>query len=153
MNNFTICDMDIQHVDGVVTIENLSFKTPWTREALVYDITQNRCAKYRVILMDERVVAYGGMWVMLDEAHITNIAVHPEFRGMGFGNEIMKDIINCAINSGVKDMTLEVRASNIAAINLYNKFGFQEVAIRRGYYQDTNEDAIIMWKYDINIIE
>jgi [ribosomal protein S18]-alanine N-acetyltransferase len=142
-------EMDLSHVDDVVVIENLSFKTPWTRDAFISEITRNKCAKYRIILRDGRVVAYGGMWLMLDEAHITNIAVHPEFRGIGLGDVIMEDIIKMAAEGGVHSMTLEVRVNNIAAINLYRKFGFEDIAIRKGYYQDTGEDAIIMWKYNI----
>lgn len=149
MIDYTVHDMDISHIDDVVIIENLSFKTPWTKDAFMSEITRNKCAKYKVLIKDNRVVAYGGMWVILDEAHITNIAVHPEYRGMGLGNTIMSELISLAVNNGVSAMTLEVRINNTAAINLYKKYGFIEEAVRKNYYQDTGEDAIIMWKYNM----
>lgn len=149
LNDIKICNMDLSHVDDVVLIENLSFKTPWTREAFISELTRNKCAVYRVAVKDERVVAYAGMWIMLDEAHITNVAVHPEYRGMGLGTMIMRDIIEYAGRNNVNAMTLEVRTGNISARKLYKKFNFIEVAVRKKYYQDTGEDAIIMWKYNI----
>jgi ribosomal-protein-alanine N-acetyltransferase len=89
------------------------------------------------------------MWVMLDEAHITNIAVHPEYRGAGLGNLIIEVLVSDAKDEAVSAMTLEVRVNNLPALNLYKKYGFVEVAVRKNYYQDTGEDAIIMWKYDM----
>lgn len=149
MNNILTCDMKIDHIDDVLVIESLSFKTPWTRDAFMMELTNNKCSLYRVLIDNDKVVAYGGMWILLDEGHITNIAVHPEYRGNGFGDKIVEDLILSAKGKGVISMTLEVRVSNISAISLYRKHGFEEVAIRKGYYQDTNEDGIIMWKYDV----
>jgi ribosomal-protein-alanine N-acetyltransferase len=149
VSNYIGEEMNLSHIDDVVEIENLSFKTPWSKSAFIYELTKNKCSKYRVILKDGKVVAYGGMWILLDEAHITNIAVHPEYRGIGLGKMIVEHMIKAAKGSGVTSMTLEVRVGNIPAINLYKKYGFEEVAIRKGYYQDTGEDALIMWKYDI----
>lgn len=142
--------MEIYHVDEIVNIEELSFNTPWSKDAFISELERNKCAKYRVILFDNKVVAYGGMWIVIDEAHITNIAVHPEYRGRGFGSEILNDLIETAKNNGILSMTLEVRTSNYKAIALYDKFGFKEKAIRKKYYQDTGEDAIIMWKHGLN---
>lgn len=138
--------MDLSHVDDVVAIEKLSFKTPWSRDAFISEIVRNKCARYRIIKIGERVIAYGGMWIMVDEAHITNIAVAPKYRGEGIGNVIVEDMINCARGLNINSMTLEARKSNTIALNLYSKFGFKEVGIRKGYYQDTGEDAVIMWK-------
>lgn len=149
LNDYLIEDMSLSHLDEVILVEKLSFKTPWSRDALEYEVKRNKCAKYRVILKDGRVIGYGGMWAMLDEAHITNIAIHPEYRGYGYGSILLEDMIDTAKRNGIKDMTLEVRVNNSSAIGLYKKYGFTEVAIRKGYYQDTGEDAIIMWKYDI----
>lgn len=149
LSEFVSQEMGLEHVEAVLVIENLCFKTPWTREAFISDLTRNKCARYRIILNGGRVVAYGGMWVMLDEAHITNIAVHPEFRGIGLGNVLMNDLIQIASGENVSAMTLEVRVNNLTAIKLYKKFGFKEAAIRKGYYSDTGEDALIMWKYDV----
>lgn len=149
MTDYFVHDMDLSHVDDVIVIENLSFKTPWSKEAFEGELTRNQCARYKVLIKETKVVAYGGMWVMLDEAHITNIAVHPEYRGIGLGNVIVEELIEEARKDGVTAMTLEVRMSNLSAINLYKKYGFIDVALRKKYYQDTGEDAIIMWKYDI----
>lgn len=149
MNEVTLSSAGIEHIDGILAIEDLSFKTPWTKDAFVYEFTRNKCARYIVALRGEMVVAYGGMWIMIDEAHVTNIAVHPEFRGIGIGNSLMEEMIKLAKSEGASSMTLEVRRNNSAALNLYKKYGFIEAAIRKGYYQDTKEDAIVMWKYDI----
>ena len=149
LNDFEVFDLTLKHIDDIVEIEKLSFKTPWTKEAFISELTRNKCAKYRAVFSNEKVVGYGGMWIMIDEAHVTNIAIHPEFRGIGLGNLIMEDLLNVARNNGARSMTLEVRTGNLTALNLYKKFGFLEVARRKGYYQDTGEDAIIMWKYNI----
>jgi [ribosomal protein S18]-alanine N-acetyltransferase len=149
VNNILNSDMKLEHIDDVLIIEKFSFKTPWTRDAFMMELTNNKCSLYRVLIYNNKVVAYGGMWVLLDEGHITNIAVHPEYRGNGLGDKIVEDLIHAAKGKGVTSMTLEVRVSNISAINLYRKHGFADVAIRKGYYQDTNEDGIIMWKYDM----
>lgn len=149
MIDFNVLNMDLSHIDDVIIIENLSFKTPWSKDAFVAELTRNKCANYKVLMKENRVVAYGGMWILLDEAHITNIAVHPEYRGMGLGNAILEQLISEAKRNSIIAMTLEVRMNNMTAINLYKKYGFIEEAVRKNYYQDTGEDAIIMWKYDM----
>lgn len=149
MENLEVADMEIKHIDDVLKIEKMSFKTPWTRNDFMSEFVNNKCAKYRIVTVNGLVVAYGGMWILLDEAHITNIAVHPEFRGVGIGNILMQDMIKTAKLNGVVNMTLEVRTGNAVALNLYKKYGFVEVAVRKKYYADTGEDGIIMWKYDI----
>lgn len=149
MSDFLIRDMTLEDIEEVVKIEHLSFKTPWTYEAFLSEITRNKVAKYRVIEGDKRVVGYYGLWLLYGEGHITNIAVHPEFRGIGLGNMLLEDIINISRENKIHALTLEVRVSNTVAINLYKKYGFIEVARRKGYYSDTGEDAIIMWKYDL----
>ena len=147
--DYEICDMNFRHIEEVVKIEKLSFNTAWTRSDFISELEVNKTAKYRVLITNEHVVAYGGMWVLLDEAHVTNIAVHPEYRGVGLGKAILKDLINTAAKNGASSMTLEVRKGNNVAINLYKKFGFIEEGIRKKYYADTGDDAIIMWKYDL----
>lgn len=149
MENYTIETMTLNDIKDVVSIENLSFSTPWSENAFELELTNNKHALYRVIKVNGKVIAYGGMWLLFDEAHITNIAVHPEYRGCGFGNIIVEDMIKCCKNAEITAMTLEVRVGNEAAVNLYKKYGFVAVATRKGYYQDTGEDAIIMWKYNI----
>ncbi|MDI3309914.1 MAG: ribosomal protein S18-alanine N-acetyltransferase [Thermoanaerobacterium sp.] len=136
-------------IDKVMEIEYLSFSVPWSFESFVMEVTQNKCAHYIVAEVDGKIAGYGGFWVVVDEGHITNIAVHPYFRGQGVGSAIVEGLIELAKNNGITSMTLEVRESNLVAQSLYKKYGFKPVGKRRGYYQDNNEDAVIMWKYDM----
>lgn len=124
-------------------IEQDSFKEPWSKEAYEKEIL-NPLANYRVITIDDKVVAYGGFWKILDEADINNIAVKKEFRQMGFGKMLMNALIEDAKSQNIKAMTLEVRVTNESAIALYKKLGFKEAGIRKNYYSD-KEDALIMW--------
>jgi [ribosomal protein S18]-alanine N-acetyltransferase len=130
---------------SVIEIEKESFTTPWTYQAFRLEL-KNRLALYLVASADDRVAAYGGMWLILDEAHVTNIAVHPDYRGMRVGQRIMEALIDEARSRHLMRMTLEVRKNNDAAIQLYKKLHFIMAGIRPGYYQDTGEDALIMWK-------
>lgn len=106
----------------------------------------NNFARYLVIKQEDKVIGYGGMWIILDEGHITNIAIHPDFRGIGAGNLILTALIDLCKAEGITALTLEVRASNTIAQNLYYKFGFELEGIRKGYYADNHEDALILWK-------
>ncbi len=133
-------------LDAVMDIEHRCFSVPWTREALVLEIDKNRFARYLAAELDGEVIGYGGMWLIMDEAHITNIAVHPDHRGNRYGNSIVEALIATAQKEGILRMTLEVRRSNEVAQNLYKKYGFVFCGIRPGYYQDNQEDAIIMWR-------
>ncbi len=149
INKFEIKEMTTDYIDGVMVVENLSFKIPWSRQAFVDEITTNDMAIYFVALCNEQVIGYGGMWKIFDEGHITNIAVHPEFRRCGAASGIIEKILEISEIKGVKSLTLEVRKSNAAAQNLYGKYGFKSEGIRKGYYSDTGEDALIMWKHGI----
>ena len=124
-------------------IEQDSFIEPWPKKAYEKEIT-NPLANYRVITVNNEVVAYGGFWKIIDEADINNIAVKKEYRGKGFGKMLMNALIEDAKSQNVKAMTLEVRVTNESAIALYKKLGFKEAGIRKKYYSD-NEDALIMW--------
>lgn len=134
-------------LDGVMEVERLSYLTPWSREAFLSEMMQTY-AIYLVARDGERVVAIGGMHVVWEDSHVTNIAVHPLYRGRGLGERVMRELIERAHRRGARRMTLEVRATNVTAQNLYAKLGFVTGpgAIRKGYYTDTNEDAIVMWK-------
>ncbi len=145
MNNFQIAPMELGDLDDVEHIENLSFDTPWPRSAYENELCENQFARYLTLKEKNRVVAYGGMWFILNEAHITNIAVHPEYRRRGLGRKLLQSMINLGIFNGIKSFTLEVKESNITAIGLYSTMGFVKAGIRKGYYADTGDDAIIMW--------
>lgn len=140
-----ISPMTGEDIEAVYDIECLSFKTPWSLESFKTEIYRNSAAKYLVAKLDGKVVGYAGMWIILDEGHITNIAIHPEHRGKKIGDALVKALIELAKENGVSRMTLEVRTSNWPAINLYKKHGFCECGVRKGYYQDSGEDALIMW--------
>ena len=130
-------------LDAICEIENLCFKTPWSRDSFLREVTENQCARYVVAREDGRAVAYAGCWFILDEGHITNIAVHPDFRGRGIGEAVTRNLIQLAADSGMVWMTLEVRRSNRVAQNLYHKLGFIDVGYRKRYYENS-EDALIM---------
>jgi len=137
--------MTMQDVAAVAELERLSFRTPWPHEAFVGELTRNPNARYVVVVHQKRIVAYCGMWIILDEAHITNVAVHPLYRGKKIGLSLMIKMMNVARMFHAKSMTLEVRPSNTVARGLYAKLGFKEHGVRKRYYSDNNEDAIIMW--------
>lgn len=138
--------MQAKHLNGVLSIERVSFPSPWSRQAFLGEIYHNEFASYFVCLKDGQVIGYGGMWVVLDEAHITNIAVHPDYRGQKVGKFILEGLLHQAALSGANRVTLEVRASNKIAQRLYANAGFVHTGIRKGYYTDTGEDALLMWK-------
>lgn len=96
------------------------------------------------------IVGFAGLWLMIDESHITTIANHPEYRGRGIGELMLSSLIDISYNIGARAVSLEVRVSNHVAQNLYRKYGFREAGIRRRYYSDNHEDALIMWTDDIN---
>lgn len=148
INNIEIKEMKIEHLDGVMVVENLSFKIPWSRNSFLEELTTNDLAIYIVAISDEQVIGYGGLWRVFDEGHITNIAVHPEFRRCGAASKIMDEILNLCSKNDIKSITLEVRKSNIAAQNLYKKYGFTIEGMRKKYYADTGEDALIMWRHN-----
>jgi ribosomal-protein-alanine N-acetyltransferase len=148
MNNIEIIPFNKNHVNDVLYISNLSFLTPWTIDSIEKEL-DNRLARYVVAIKDNLVVGYGGIWLILDEGHITNIAVHPEYRGIGAGDMIVEALIELCRLEGIVSMTLEVRKSNVVAQNLYKKHGFIVEGVRKNYYADTHEDAVIMWKYNL----
>lgn len=137
--------MEMKDLDDIEIVEALSFPTPWSRESFINEIKTNVFARYLVVEREGVVVGYGGMWLVVDEAHITNIAIHPDFRGHGLGEKLMRTLMLVARESGAEHMTLEVRRSNIPAQQLYEKLSFQAEGVRPGYYTDNGEDAIIMW--------
>jgi len=138
--------MEKEDIKAILEIEKESFSTPWSKESFELEITKNLLARYIVAEIDDKVVGYGGIWLILDEGHITNIAVKSEYRAMGIGKALVEGLIYICSTNGITNMTLEARVSNVVAISLYKKYGFIESGIRPNYYLDDNEDAIIMWK-------
>jgi [ribosomal protein S18]-alanine N-acetyltransferase len=148
MNNIRITAADNCHIDGILDISSLSFPITWSRKSYEEELTNGR-ARYVVALIDDKVIGFGGMWIILDEAHITNIAVHPQFRGSGIGSMLLQTLIDICRAKQCLSMTLEVRISNKAAQALYGKYGFIVEGKREQYYEDNKEDALLMWKRNI----
>ena len=137
--------MSEEDIDDVLEIEHKSFATPWSREDFFNEITHNQFALYVVLEEDNKVIGYCGAWIVVDEAHITNVALLPEYRGRKLGEALMRQLMELASEKGAITMTLEVRVSNFTAQSLYRKLGFQNGAIRKNYYTDNQEDALVMW--------
>ncbi|NLM97891.1 MAG: ribosomal protein S18-alanine N-acetyltransferase [Halanaerobiaceae bacterium] len=146
MTGNRIVPMAITHLERVMEIEKDSFSDPWSRGSFVSEITENPYAVYFVALEGELVIAYIGGWLLTGELHITNLAVDKDYRRRGIAERLIEKILLYSSNKGIKAATLEVRVSNISAINLYKKMGFIPVGSRPGYYLNNNEDALIMWK-------
>lgn len=135
----------IMDIDSIIAVEKESFSTPWPRQAFVDELTRNIVSYYIVMEQGKEIVGYMGMWVIVDEAHITNIAVHPKARRQQIAELAVSQMKLLAKERGADRMTLEVRKSNVAAIKLYEKLGFVSSGLRRNYYIKPLEDAIIMW--------
>jgi ribosomal-protein-alanine N-acetyltransferase len=149
MNDIIICSASMDNLEDLVRLSKMCFSIPWTKESLKQELLDTTFRKYLVAIKDNIVIGFIGVWIVLDEGHITNIAVHPEYRGIGIGDKLLNNLIYLCRNLEIKNITLEVRKSNIIAQNLYKKYGFLEQGIRKKYYANNNEDAIIMWKYNI----
>lgn len=136
--------MNINDVDAVAEIERETFPTPWSKQSFIDEMTRNRCARYLIIEHEGEIAGYGGMWFVLDEAHVTNIAIRQRWRGQGLGRQLMEAMLQLAADTGMAFMTLEVRRSNEIAQKLYRSHGFVDVGYRKRYYEDNHEDALIM---------
>lgn len=139
-------------VAAVAEIERLCYATPWQANAYYTELS-NRAASYLVARYDNKVVGYGGLWVVMDEAHITTLAVSPDHQGKKIGERILQSLMEEAVMHGASRATLEVRENNQVAQNLYRKYGFREAAMRKNYYTDNHENALIMWADDIGTEE
>ena len=136
--------MKEEDIDSVLAISSLSFAVCWSKSSYIQELT-NPVAKYFVAKIDGKVVGFAGTWIVLDESHITNIAVHPNYRKQGIASKLLKELLNHCKRHGCIGYTLEVRSSNTAAKALYEKHNFKQDGIRKGYYEDNKEDAVIMW--------
>lgn len=142
-------DMRKEDIDEILEIEKTSFPSPWTREAFLAELREKDSSCFLVAKSEGKVVGYAGFWLIFDEAHITSLAVHPEYRRKKIGEKLIRFLLKLAVSKGAKRATLEVRPSNLAAQNLYRKFDFEIGGIQKGYYSDTGEDALIMWNKNL----
>ncbi|MER2030938.1 MAG: ribosomal protein S18-alanine N-acetyltransferase [Solibacillus sp.] len=138
--------MTIDDVQAVHKIELASFPTPWTLDSFYYEMTENQFAHY-LVAEDEygEIIGFCGIWLVIDAAQITNVAVIQSVRGQGIGETLMREAMRVAKEANTDVMSLEVRVTNTVAQNLYRKLGFQDGGLRKGYYTDNQEDALVMW--------
>ena len=136
--------MRLEDVAAVHDIERLSFRTPWPAYAFEQELRGNRLARYLVARAADGVVGFAGVWLMVDDAHITTFGVHPDWRRLGIGRQLLLNLAELSNAIGARRMTLEVRVSNTAAQALYRSFGFEIVGRRPHYYTDDGEDALVM---------
>lgn len=145
VDSFVFRYMKEEDLDQILEVENASFTLPWSREAFYNEIYNNKYAVYIVLEEQGKIIGYCGAWIVIDEAHVTNIAILPEYRGRKLGEELLKKMMSIARQMGARSMTLEVRVTNYVAQSLYRKLGFQNGGIRKNYYSDNQEDGLVMW--------
>ena len=142
--------MRLEDVPAVHAIERLSFRTPWPAYAFEQELRGNRMARYVVARAGDRIVGFAGVWLMVDDAHVTTFGVHPDWRRQGIGRQLLLNVAELSISIGARRMTLEVRASNVSAQGLYGAFGFEIAGRRPRYYTDDGEDALVMTTPDLH---
>ena len=150
-NNIVIEKMTSKDIDGVFEVEKNCFEDYWSKDAFKKELT-NDVARYLVAKIGDKVVGYVGIWFVIDEGHITNVAVHEDYRGQKIGDKLIQSLVKLCKESNILSMTLEVRVSNVVAQNLYKKYGFKLAGIRKEYYSNNKEDAMIMWN-DVKAVE
>ncbi|MGI6751202.1 MAG: ribosomal protein S18-alanine N-acetyltransferase [Anaerovoracaceae bacterium] len=128
------------HLDG------LCFSDPWSRASFDRELDDNGLAYYLLAEFDGEIIGYAGLWLIVDEGHITNIAVHPGYRCKGIGGRLLSRLMELAEDGGFRRFTLEVREGNDNAIRLYERYGFHIAGCRKGYYENNGENALIMWR-------
>ena len=139
-----------EDIDGVIKIEESAYGDHhWSKESFLNEINNELANYYTLKTPEGELAGYAGTWHILEEAHITTIAIAPQFRRRKYGEALLKRIIDDCYKEKIKYITLEVRVSNEPAIKLYSKYGFSSFGTRKGYYQDNNEDALIMWTKNI----
>lgn len=146
MADLIIREAEEKDIDGIASLEEMCFTTPWTRSSLEEDLAA-QISTYIVAETEGQIVGYVGIWKVTDEGHINNVAVSPMYRRRRIATGLIEAMLKATEAAGVKSHTLEVRAGNEPARRLYAGLGFQEAGLRKGYYQDNGEDAIIMWRY------
>jgi ribosomal-protein-alanine N-acetyltransferase len=142
--------MRLEDVPAVHEIERLSFRTPWPAHAFEQELRGNRLARYLAARAGDTVVGFAGVWLMVDDAHVTTFSVHPDWRRLGIGRQLLLNLAELSGTIGARRMTLEVRPSNLAAQALYRAFGFEIAGRRPHYYTDDGEDALIMTTPDLD---
>lgn len=146
----TISPMRRRHLRGVLRIEQQVYPRPWSLGLFMSELGYRGSRVYVVARVGNAVVGYGGVMLVTDDGHVTTLAVDPTWQRHQLGTRLLHTLATAAIARGAQNLTLEVRASNQGAQALYRAFGFAPAGIRKGYYVETNEDAIIMWANDVD---
>jgi ribosomal-protein-alanine N-acetyltransferase len=145
-----IAPMRRRHLRGVVRIEEETNHRPWSQSLFAGELKMPASRNYVVALAGAVVVGFGGVMYVGDDAHLTTIAVHPAEQRNQIGSRLLLALTRCAVHDGVEAMTLEVRATNRGAQEMYRQFGYAPGGIRPQYYKDVGEDALIMWAHDLS---
>lgn len=140
-----IREMVVEDIPAILEIDASSFLTPWTEEVYKNELTNNEYAQYFVVETEEEIVGYIGLWIVLDDAQVTNIAIRPAYRGYKIGEKLFGFAVSYLMEQGIERLSLEVRESNTVAQNMYRKFGLVSGGVRKNYYKDNGEDALLMW--------
>lgn len=150
MEEFSIQKMEHKNIDDILAIEELCYgKHHWSRDSFITELNNKISSYYCVLNSEKKCVGYIGIWKIIDEAHVTNLSVHPDFQNKKLAHRLLLNAIDECYKEKIKYITLEVRVSNEKAIHLYEKFGFKSLGLRKNYYQDNNESALIMWSENI----
>ena len=139
-----------RHLRGVLRIEQQVYPRPWSMGLFMSELSYRESRVYLTARVGSHVVGYGGLMLVLDDGHVTTLAVDPRWHRHKLGTRLLLSLARAGIEQGAKNLTLEVRASNVAAQSLYRAFGFAPAGVRKGYYVETNEDAIVMWANDVD---
>ena len=142
--NLSIRKMTLEDIPAVVQLDQVSFSLPWPERSFRFEVTDNPASRCWVAEIDRRIAGMVVAWLFVNEVHIATIATHPNFRQLGIGSRLLAHTLLQALDEGARSSFLEVRESNLAAQELYRKFGYEEAGRRRRYYRDNDEDAILM---------
>ncbi|WP_324825297.1 ribosomal protein S18-alanine N-acetyltransferase [Sinanaerobacter sp. ZZT-01] len=147
MNEILIREAEERDIKEMAKLDQMSFAMPWSVDSFHDEIVSNELAFYIVAEIQGKLIGYVGSWIILDEGHITHVAVNPDYRKKGVGHAMLSHLFDCCKEKGVLSHTLEVRPSNQAALTLYGQFGFKEAGRRKAYYENNGEDALILWRH------
>ncbi|MCL2320684.1 MAG: ribosomal protein S18-alanine N-acetyltransferase [Oscillospiraceae bacterium] len=146
MSNISISPLDEEYIEGVYFICTKCFSIPWSKESIKNELSNNLFSNYLGAFIEDKLVGFIGMWAIVNEGEITNIAVLPEYQNKGVGAKLLKKLIKLSQDKKLENLYLEVRFSNLSAQSLYRKFGFKTYGLRKCYYSDNKENAILMSK-------
>lgn len=149
-SEITLAPMRRRHLRSVLRIEGLVYPRPWSASLFMSELALRGTRCYHVAKVGGGVVGYSGLMLGTEDAHVTTIAVDPEWHRQGIGTRLMLNMARASLERGARNMTLEVRVANTGAQALYHRFGFAPAGIRKNYYSETNEDALVMWATDID---